>query len=177
MEVQAARQACRGSELALENVSVIQTISIRGVLLNEVEEMNAKEYLSRVSRKRAQMLATKDELDMIRSTMQSVGSMRYDKIRIQTTPDPDPLATYMARIIEKEEKLAKIIDEYMDMVIIVREQLAGLLPGLYSDVLYMRYVEGKSLNKISKELNYSYEYVRKLHGRALKAFTKKYLRQ
>lgn len=139
--------------------------------------MNAKQYLLRLRQKRRQVLSAKDELDMIRLAAQSITGQAYDKVRVQSSLDPDPLATYMARIEEKQVKLSKLMDEYLDMSLIIREQLAGLLPGLYSDVLYMRYVDGMSLNRISRELNYSYDWIRRIHGRALKEFQRKYLRQ
>ena len=54
------------------------------------------------------------------------------------------------------------------------DQIAMEMP--YSRILYARYVQGRGLQEIAKELCYSYEWMRHLHGVALKEFAKKYLR-
>lgn len=167
-----------GTELAVENVQAISPVVLRCQFQHERSgAVNAKQYLSQLRRLRNRIRSVRDDLDMLRAAAQSIGGMNYDKIRVQSTPDPDPLASYMAKIEEKELKLAGLMDEYLDLSLVIREQLAGFLPGNYSDVLFLRYVEGYSLNRIAREMNYSYEHVRHLHGRALQDFQKKYLRQ
>lgn len=43
------------------------------------------------------------------------------------------------------------------------------------NILYKRYVEYKRLKTIADEMNYTYEYIRSMHGWALEEFSKKIL--
>jgi hypothetical protein len=44
----------------------------------------------------------------------------------------------------------------------------------YIDVLYKRYIECKRFELIAVEMNYDYDYVRKLHVKALEVFAQDY---
>lgn len=74
-------------------------------------------------------------------------------------------------IEEVETGIKSAIGEYEKAVKLVQE----LDNGLYADFLFKKYVEDKSLLKISMEMNYSEVYMKEFHGKALKAFESKYI--
>ena len=77
--------------------------------------------------------------------------------------------------LEKEEsKLLKLKEQYIETFEEIRVRLISVNPDIYSDLLYMRYLEQKTLVQIADELNYSYEWTCRLHGRALLAFSRIY---
>lgn len=101
--------------------------------------------------------------------------MNYDKVRVQTSPDPDPLATYLGRLTEAEEELSTELDQYLALYTQIFRQIADLGMGMYADVLYLRYFDGKTLAEIAEDLNYSHDRIRHIHGVALQEFEHKYL--
>lgn len=137
--------------------------------------MTAKQYLSQVRRLRHLVKREQDQIAEIRAMAESVGAIRYDKDIVQSSPTNDALPNYMIRLTEAETRAQQKIEEYFDLMTTVRKQLDQITPGLYSDILYMRYIEGKNLYRIAEELNYSHEWIRHAHGRALQAFERKFL--
>lgn len=100
--------------------------------------------------------------------------MDYDKIRVQSSPDPDPLATYLGKLMEMEDELSTELDQYLALYSRIFREVADLGMGIYADVLFLRYFDGLSLNDIADQLGYSYDYTRHIHGVALQEFEHKY---
>lgn len=132
--------------------------------------MSPKEYLQSLQTLRERYFRAVEDVQQIRSMMESAGAIRYDKLNVQTSPDNDQLADYVVRLekaVSNSERLAK---QYMDRFDQVREQIDMISPQLYSDILYLRYIGGYSLWKIADEMNYSFQHIRRMHGRALYEF-------
>ena len=55
--------------------------------------------------------------------------------------------------------------------------ILGMDNPIHVQVLYGRYVKGRSLSAIANELAYSYDRIKHVHGEALQAFDEKYLRR
>lgn len=136
--------------------------------------MTAKEYLGQAALLRRRIKQVEDRIEEIRTEASSPKAIRYDKDMIQSSPAGDALAKYIIRLEAEERKLIRLKTQYLDTREEIRKQLAAVTPGIYSDLLYMRYLEEKSLGQISEELNYSYEWTCRLHGRALLAFQEMY---
>lgn len=104
--------------------------------------------------------------------MSSPKAIRYDKDMVQSSPSDDALANYLAKLTKEEKWLEKLKEEYVDKRIEINRMILDVTPGLYSDILYMRYCEEKSIVQISDELHYTYEWTCKLHGKALLEFSR-----
>lgn len=137
--------------------------------------MTAKEYLSQIRQMRSRLQVLQDEIATIRSQAESVRGMDYDKVRVQSSPDMDPLATYLGQLTEAEEELSTELEQYLTVYTQIFRQIANLGMGIYADVLYLRYFDGLSLSEIADQLGYSYDYTRHIHGVALQEFEHKYL--
>lgn len=135
--------------------------------------MTAKEYLSQAATLKRRIKQIEDRIEELRTEASSPKAIRYDKDMIQSSPSGDALANYMIRLDHEERKLIRLKEQYLDIHEEIRNRILLVRPDLYADVLYMRYLEGKSLVDISEELLYSYIYVCKLHGRALLEFARK----
>lgn len=136
--------------------------------------MTAKEYLGQAALLRRRIKQVEDRIEEIRTEASSPKAIRYDKDMIQSSPAGDALAKYIIRLEAEERKLIRLKVQYLDTWDEIRKRLVAVTPGIYSDLLYMRYLEEKSLEQIANELNYSYVWICKLHGRALLAFAQKY---
>lgn len=136
--------------------------------------MTAKEYLSQAIYYHQMIIRTQEKIKEIKEKAASPGAIQYDRIRVQTTPAADPLSDYMAAVDKAERKLARILDRYAVMYGRIERQILEVQPDVYRQVLAMRYLDGYNLIKISKKLNYSYEYIKHIHGRALQTFDRMY---
>ena len=136
--------------------------------------MTAKEYLGQAALLRRRIKQVEDRIEEIRTEASSPKAIRYDKDLVQSSPAGDALAKYIIRLEAEERKLIRLKTQYLDTRDKIRKQLAAVTPGIYSDLLYMRYLEEKSLVQISEELNYSYEWTCRLHGKALHAFDQEF---
>lgn len=136
--------------------------------------MTAKEYLSQAAVLKRRIKQVEDRIEEIRTEASSPKAIRYDKDMIQKSASGDALASYMIRLEKEETKLYKLKEQYLETYEEIRVRLISVNPDIYSDVLYMRYLEQKTLVQIAEELNYSYEWTCRLHGRALLAFSRLY---
>lgn len=137
--------------------------------------MTAKQYLGQLRTLERRITWLKEDIAMIRAEAEGAKSVNYSRLRVQTSPDPDPLATYIGRLEKQETNLLKLCDQRLALAIKINEQLAQMTPSLYADILYLRYVKGASLAEVADILNYSYSRIRHLHGVALQHFADKYL--
>ena len=134
--------------------------------------MKAKEYLSQALRYKRRYENALEELEYIRSMATGLTAIRYDKDQVQTSPENDQLANYMIRLEKAEKRALKASEEYFKAHEVIRLQIEIISPQLYADVLHLRYIQGRRLYEIADELKYSYEWMRIIHGRALREFGK-----
>lgn len=130
--------------------------------------MQAKQYLKELKRLDTcirQKLQEKAAL--YTSTM---GAVRMDADRVQTSGSKDVIPDLVQRILHLEAEIDKQIDDFTDRKHRIINQIQRLTNETYVSLLYKRYVEFKRLEEIAAEMNYTYLYVRKMHGYALKEF-------
>ena len=136
--------------------------------------MTAKQYLSQAIRIRLLIRQTKEHMKELEELAGSPPPIRYDREILQSSGSGDQMIRTLIQLEAEERRCKRLLEGYIEKYIEITENIRKVMPGLYSDVLYMRYIEGKNLEKIAKELNYSYEWIRHIHGRALQAFRKKF---
>ena len=88
------------------------------------------------------------------------GSSRYEEL--------------FAKISEKEDEINNKIDDLVGLKIRICEQINELPDDVHISVLYERYVELKSWNQISDDMNYHVRYLFHIHGAALNEFYQMY---
>lgn len=136
--------------------------------------MTAKQYLSQADVLKRRIKQIEDRIEELRAEAENPKAIRYDKDMVQSFATGDALANYIIRIDKEERRLYSLKEQYIDLFQEIQERIVAVMPGIYADVLYMRYLEGKSLTTISEELSYSYEWTCRLHGRAILAFSSLY---
>lgn len=94
--------------------------------------------------------------------------------RVQTTPNYDKIGTAYAKIDDMERKLDKLIDTYVDRKNHIISQIDGVEDEMLYNILFARYIERKTFEKIATELEYSWRQIIRLHGKALKQFENQY---
>lgn len=138
--------------------------------------MKAKEYLQQLQRLDTVINQKIKEVQDLRVQMQSGGGIDYSKERVQSSPSGDaPFVKPICKIIDLEAEINAEIDKFVDEKHKIINQIQGLKNSNYISLLFKRYVEFKSLERICVEMNFSYDYIKHLHGYALKEFEDKIL--
>lgn len=138
--------------------------------------MKAKEYLQQLQRLDTVIDQKINEVQDLRVQMQSGGGIDYSKERVQSSPSGGaPFVKPICRIIDLEAEINAEIDKFVDEKHKIINQIQGLKNSDYISLLFKRYVEFKSLERICVEMNFSYDYIKHLHGYALKDFEDKIL--
>lgn len=136
--------------------------------------MTAKEYLRqlrKIDRQLELLFKEREELEKAQTFMRSP---QMDGDRVQTSPNGDPpWMGYLIKWGEMTNRIGEKWDELIDRRGVILAQINSLSDTRYIDLLTKRYVEYKSFEKIAVEMNYTYDYVRRLHRWALQAFKQK----
>ena len=139
---------------------------------NRKKTESPKEYLRKLRILSIKIQQKKDELAELKSEAQSLSGIS-DNERVQVS-SRDRLLEDIAKIVDLERKINGDIARYLVFRNKIIGEIQTLNNPLYIEMLYKRYVEYKTLERVAVEMNYTYAYVRRLHGLALKAFGDKY---
>ena len=135
--------------------------------------MDTKQYLQQISRLDRMINNKLSEISQLRELAMSVSAVKNEE-RVQTTPNFDKIGTTYCKIEEMEEKLDKLIDEFVDKKNLIISQIDKIENETYYEILFARYIEKKTFEKIADEMTYSWRQVIRLHGRALQEFERVY---
>ena len=135
--------------------------------------MDTKQYLNQISRLDRMIQNKLAEISQLRELAMSVSAVKNEE-RVQNTPNFDKIGTAYCKIEEMEEKLDKLIDEFVNKKNLIISQIDKIENETYYEILFARYIEKKTFEKIADEMTYSWRQVIRLHGRALQEFEKKY---
>ena len=131
-----------------------------------MEEITAKEYLNQVRNLETKMKILKEEIDTLRELVVSTGAVQQQE-RVMSSGAQDRMAETICKINEKEEEWNELMREFALTRAEVIISIQKLNNSDYEQILYKRYCQSKKWEEIALELNYSYQWVCKLHGRAL----------
>lgn len=133
--------------------------------------MDTKQYLRQISRLDKMIKNKIVELYQLKELYTSISAIKSDE-NVQTTPNFDKIGTAYAKICEKEQELDEIIDLYVDKKSIIISQIDQMDDETHYEILFSRYIERKTFEKIADEMSYSWRQIIRLHGIALKEFEK-----
>ena len=137
--------------------------------------MRAKEYLQQLRRLDTVIDQKIKELDDLKVKSTCIGGFDYSKERVQTSPSGDaPYVRTVSRMIDLNEEINRDIDDFVDRKHKIINEIQSLENTKHIQILFKKYVEYKTFEQISVEMNYTYQYIDLLHGYALKEFSQKY---
>lgn len=136
--------------------------------------MNVQKYLQQIKVLDAKIKQKQQQYIKLKAAASSAGAIRYDKEVVQTTRTGDRLEKLVLQYIELEQEInqEKFRLEQAKQTII--NQIHSLNDDRFINVLFKRYVEYKSYELIAVEMNYSFDYVKELHRKALDSFAAKH---
>ena len=82
-------------------------------------------------------------------------AIRYDRDRVQASPDPDPLAGLMARCDEMASEIIRLKRQEVEQCDAIREKCRHLNSELEYAVVCMNYIGMMDVKDIADELNVS----------------------
>lgn len=128
--------------------------------------MKAKEYLLKIERNEKLINNKRDELFRLRCLAEST-TIDCSKEAVKSFGSGDKLGALVTRIADLENEIVsdsiRAAEDMFERISVI-EQLEDVKEY---EIIYRRYVKHQTLQQVSDELHYTYEWVCKLHGKAL----------
>ena len=134
--------------------------------------MKAKEYLMQIEILSVKIEQKKQRAREYRDLALCSGGFDYSKERVQTSNLGGQIEDRIIQYVTLESEITENIFMLQKMKDKITEEIHNLNNSDYIILLYKRYVECKTLGQIAKEMHYSYDRVRHMHGNALMDFEK-----
>ena len=128
----------------------------------------AKEYLMQIKRMDVRIGQRITELNQMRERLSLIAGIDYAKDRVQTSPASGN--KQVEDIVDYERDIINMINRETELKHKIIGEIQTLDNPIYVDILFRRYVECNSFEKIAYDMGYAYNYVCTLHGNALKEF-------
>lgn len=136
-------------------------------------DLETKQYLGQISRLDRMIKNKMTELSQYRDLIYGLSAVVNEE-RVQKSPDFDKMTGKVAKVLKIESKIDELIDEYVDKKNLIISQIDSMENEIYYEILFARYIEKKTFEKIADEMMYSWRQIIRLHGKALQEFEKIY---
>lgn len=146
-----------------------------------MQEENKEELKEKIKRAKQELREYRDNIKYIEEKQNDAEELkaRIEKVTPNLSGMPNgkgnnldkaPLEESLDRIKEIEKDCDKKLQELLLKKFVVENKIEQLEQP-YKSILYLRYIRGKTLNKISDEMGYSYVHICRMHGDALKFYS------
>lgn len=136
-------------------------------------DLETKQYLGQISRLDRMIKNKMTELSQYKDLIYGLSAVVNEE-RVQKSPDFDKMTGKVAKVLKIESKIDELIDEYVDKKNLIISQIDSMENEIYYEILFARYIEKKTFEKIADEMMYSWRQIIRLHGKALQEFEKIY---
>lgn len=134
--------------------------------------MTAKEYLSQYQGLQRRIRSKQDEIEQIKTLMEGLAAIRYDKDKVESSPTNDQMINGMIRIEEISNKIARDVSEAAALVDEITDRISRVKQNSLEMVLREHYINGLTFESICVNYHYEYRSIITMHGRALQEFSK-----
>lgn len=132
--------------------------------------MSPKEYLMQIRYLDKEINTKLRLLDDLKAKAYSIGNLQA-KEKVQSSGGLN-FSDWIDRLVDQEIEINKKINKLITLKILINNQIDNINNSLYRMILVNHYVLSISLLDIADGYNYSYSYVKKMHGLALLEFEK-----
>lgn len=133
------------------------------------KKLTAKQYLDQLLVIDTKINQKMEELADLMTAATSTGAIDYSKDRVQTSPQ-NAQENRICKYVDLDAEINREIDEFVDIKHRVTKEIQELNVDYYIKILFKVYVQYKTVKDAANEIGLSYQYVRDLHKKALKAF-------
>ena len=130
--------------------------------------MSAKEELRQILLDDAKINYKTEELMRLRSIATKITSVMSDDV-VSRSRYPYTMENAVDKIIHAQEELNEMIDAFIEKKNFFSSIIDSLDNPAHIRVLTGRYYDGKTLERLSTEMGYSYRHMCNIHGDALAA--------
>ena len=131
----------------------------------------AKEYLMSIALLDAKIDARVSEMDELKDRLLHItATLSPDKGGGGAGGTQDKMAGTMARIVDMQRQINADIDELIDRKDAALKMLDSMKNPVHMTILHRRYFLHQPLERIAVDMNYTYRWVKSLHGRALQDY-------
>lgn len=131
----------------------------------------AKEYLQQVKKAKLHIDSLKEEIETMKELAVSMGAISQNE-KVMSSVSQDKMANIICNIEERMAELKDKVTEYIKLRTEVMVVISKVSNDDYQQILYKRYCQMEKWEEIALEMNCTYQWVCKLHGRALKEIEK-----
>lgn len=135
--------------------------------------MTTKQYLNQIHRIDQIINNKLSEIYQLKNMVCSI-SVSTDSDRVQTSSDKDRLGNAIAKIVDLENEVNECIDEFAEKRRKIISQIDSIESQMQYQVLFSRYIERKTFEKIADDNDYSVRQILRIHGEALAQFEKSF---
>ena len=139
-------------------------------VVNETEKINssneAKEYLQQVRRAKIHIDSLQEEIETMKELAISIGAISQGE-KVMSSVSQDKMTDIICKIEDRMAELKDKVTEYIQLRAEVMATISKVDNDDYQQILYKRYCQMKKWEEIALEMSYTYQWVCKLHGRAL----------
>ena len=133
------------------------------------KKLTAKQYLDQLRVIDTKINQKMEELADLMTAATSTGAIDYSKDRVQTSPQ-NAQENRICKYVDLDAEINREIDEFVDIKHRVTKEIQELNVDYYINILFKVYVQYNTVKDAANEIGLSYQYVRDLHKKALKAF-------
>ena len=133
--------------------------------------MTGQEFMRQIKKIRRKIRLLSEQIERDTVLASGVGTIRYDKVSVQTSPIQDRMTDIVANIIQST-------DEYEYQIKLLQKQEAQArslliqLTECHERVLSLHYLDGLSWSQVAVKLNYDDGYIYEVKDKALNELTK-----
>lgn len=135
--------------------------------------MTTKQYLNQIHRIDKMINNKLSEIYQLKNLACSI-SISDNSERVQTSSDKDSLGNAVSKIVDLEREVNDCIDKFSEKRRKIIAQIDSLENDMYYQVLFSRYIEQKTFEKIAEDNEYSVRQILRIHGDALSEFERLY---
>lgn len=132
----------------------------------------AKEYLMSIALLDAKIDARVSEMDELKDKLLHITATLSPDKGGSAGGTQDKMAGTMARIVDLQRQINADIDGLVDRKNEALKMLDSMKNPVHMTILHRRYFLHQPFERIATDMNYSWRWVCKLHGRALQEFGK-----
>mgnify|MGYP002549223405 FL=1 len=132
----------------------------------------AKEYLLQIEVLQAKIEQKRQRAKEYRELALTSKGFDYSKERVQTSNHGGQIENPVIRYIALEQEISEDVLNLQQIKDKITREIHNINNADFIKMLYKRYVECESLWSIAKDMGYSYDRIRHIHGEALKEFEK-----
>ena len=111
-----------------------------------------------------------EHIEQLRSTLDGLSGIRYDKEAVQSSMDGDPMLAKICRIEDEEKKLTDLIVKYTRCRIKIAQKINQMKLSKRQHLLRIHYLDEWCIETCANSLKWSVEYTRKELRKAVQEY-------